>query len=61
MKGKGLRFKSLEEAESKPFQQKQGLRGLSQRNPEQFQEVPNRKSGKVPSRHRTGAYRESIF
>ena len=34
---------------------------LSQRKPEQFGEVLNRNSGKVPSSHRKGAYCGSVF
>ena len=61
MKGKGgLRFRFLQEAESKPFQQNQGYRIVS-KEPRAVGEVLNRKSGKVPSSHRRGAYCGSVF
>ena len=64
MKGKGgLRFKFLQETESKPFQQNQGYRIVS-KEPRAVGEVLNRKSRKVPSSHRreliVGAYSQSL-
>lgn len=55
----GLRFKSLGEAQSKPFEQKQWMKNCLEETKNRFlgaEGVVNRNSGKVPPNHRVGVY-----